>query len=90
MLYFLYSTWQGNDLSVIRNFLAITKHTSCADYTLIYHIKSGRTHYVVMFTILSIAVSAKENRLKSFQFFATCASGSVLLQYSMFTPCGAI
>ena len=32
VLYFLYSMWQGNDLSVIKNFLAITKHTNCADY----------------------------------------------------------
>ena len=39
--------------------------------TLIHHVKSGRTHCVITFTILSIAVPAEENRLKSFQFFAT-------------------
>ena len=79
VLYFPYSTWQGNDLSVIKNFLAITKHTNCADYTSIHHVKSGRTHCVVTFAILSIAVSAKENRLKSFRFFAIRVSGSILL-----------
>ena len=36
VLYFPYSTWQGNDLSVIKNFLTITratiKHTKFADF----------------------------------------------------------
>ena len=69
VLYFPYSTWQGNDLSVIKNFLAITKHTNCANYASIHHVKSGQTHCVVTFTILAITVSAEENRLKSLRFF---------------------
>ena len=36
VLYFPYSTWQGNDLSVIKNFLtfirATIKHTKFADF----------------------------------------------------------
>ena len=36
VLYFPYSTWQGNDLSVIKNFLTFTratiKHTKFADF----------------------------------------------------------
>ena len=36
VLYFPYSTWQGNDLSVIKNFLTITrttiKHIKFADF----------------------------------------------------------
>ena len=32
VLYFTYSTWQGNDLSVIKNSLATIKHTKFADF----------------------------------------------------------
>ena len=32
VLYFPYSMWQGSDLSVIKNYLSITKHANCADY----------------------------------------------------------
>ena len=32
VLYFTYGMWQGNDLSVIKNFFAIIKITNCADY----------------------------------------------------------
>ena len=36
VLYFPYSTWQGNDLSVIKNFLTFTRatiiHTKFADF----------------------------------------------------------
>ena len=77
VLYFPYSMWQGNDLSVIKNFLVITKHILCR----LRHIKCGQTHCtcVVRFTILSTAVPAEENHLKSFRFFAIRVSGSILL-----------
>ena len=32
VLYFTYSTWQGNDLSAIKNFLAIIIHIPIAMY----------------------------------------------------------
>ena len=44
VLYFIYSTWQGNDLSVTKNFLAITIHITIVLNLLIHYIKSGRTH----------------------------------------------
>ena len=75
VLYFPYSTWQGSDLSVIKNFLPITKHIKCADYVSIHHVKSGQTHCVVTFTILSIAVSTEESCLKFFRFLAIHVSG---------------
>ena len=78
MLYLPYSMWHGNDLSVIKNFLTITKHPIVPTMS-IHHVKSGQTHCVVTFTILSIVVPAEENRLKSFQFFAIRVSGSLLL-----------
>ena len=77
VLYFPYSMWQGNDLSIIKNFLVIIKHI--VPTTLIHHVKSGWTHCFVTFTILSIAVPAEENHLKSFQFFTIHVS---ILYYS--------
>ena len=44
VLYFMYSTWQGNDLNVIKNFLAIIIHIPIVPSILIHHIKSGQTH----------------------------------------------
>ena len=44
VLYFPYSTWQGNDLSVIKNFLtfirAIIKHTKFADFDDRLHLRT--------------------------------------------------
>ena len=88
MLYFPYSTWQGNDLSVIKNFLAISMNILIVPTTLIHHAKSGRTHCVVTFTTLFIAVPAEEN----------CLAGSLPYAYlvlyyyniALFTPRCAI
>ena len=42
VLYFPYSTWQDNDLSVIKNFLAITiLNIPIVPITSIYYVKSG-------------------------------------------------
>ena len=78
MFYFMYSTWQGNDLSVIKkNFLHYT-YTNCGEY-----VDTSRqiqmNSLILTFTILCIAVPAEENQLKSFWFFAIHVSGSILL-----------
>ena len=58
VLYFTYSTWQGNDLSVIKNSLTITcaviKHTKFADFDDKLH--RIRTTLVFSNTLLSYPV----------------------------------
>ena len=78
VLYFMYSMWQGNNLSVLKNHSPQLNIPSLPTWTTNY-IKSAQNWICsnTLATVLSSAERAKKNLLKAFRFFVIRVSGSI-------------